>query len=425
MVGCRPPWGAWSGGEEPARNHECYNPPVAPAEPTKTESLEKRLTWLDDQRRKDAELLRKVASQLKAAEDLVGKHNRQLQEFSSELSRLSAVAAKIQAVDETLSKHRQEVSRQLESAETRRAEREKSLEQQRRKDHDEVARGIAEVRQEMTGLVDLRREFNARRDEEVRLTRSIGGVAERVDGLAEGQQGQEQAMAGHEDSHKQEARRSADLQTEVTDLRLRQEGLRGSLDTVEDRIRQLEIRSAELSASEVERRESTAGWMESQNLRMADLERVWGEYARRFEAFEKRAGEIDERVRAFEDTHRAMRQLQAELGKTLERLERRIAEIGEVQRLTEDRQKQEWSGFQAEDQRRWSAFKLSHDEQSQEHNRLHQRLAEEVTRLEETTTQALQGSIRMEDSTQRRLTELLAMLREWAGEAERRPTRVR
>ncbi|MBM2844352.1 MAG: hypothetical protein HW404_2189, partial [Anaerolineales bacterium] len=27
--------------------------------------------------------------------------------------------------------------------------------------------------------------------------------------------------------------------------------------------------------------------------------------------------------------------------------------------------------------------------------------------------------------TERRLTELLAMLREWAGEAERRPTRVR
>ena len=398
---------------------------MAPAEPAKTDSLEKRLTWLDDQRRKDAELLRKLASQLKAAEDLVGKHNRQLQEFSAELSRLGAVAAKIQGVDDTLSKHRQEVSRQLESAETRRAEREKALEQLRRKDHDEVAKGIAEVRQEMSGLVDLRREFDARRDEEVRLARSVGALGERLDSLAEGQQGQEQAMVGHEDSHKQEARRSADLQSEVTDLRLRQEGLRGSLDTVEDRIRQLDIRSAEYSAAEVERRESTASWMESQNLRMADLERVWGEYARRFEAFEKRAGEIDERVRAFEDTHRAMRQLQAELAKTLERLERRIAEIGETQRLTEDRQKQEWSGFQAEDQRRWSAFKLSHDEQSQEHTRLHQRLADEVTRLEEATTQALQGSIRMEDSTQRRLTELLAMLREWAGEAERRPTRVR
>jgi chromosome segregation ATPase len=398
---------------------------VAPAESAKTDSLDKRLTWLDDQRRKDAELLRKLASQLKAAEDLVGKHNRQLQEFSAELSRLAAVASRIQSVDETLSKHRLEVSRQLESAEARRAEREKSLEQLRRKDHDEVAKGIAEVRQEMTGLVDLRREFDSRRDEEVRLTRSVGALAERLDGLTEGQQAQEQALLVHEDSHKQEARKAADVQSEVTDLRLRLEGLRGSLDTVEDRIRQLEIRSAEFAATEVERRETTGAWMESQNLRMADLERIWGEYARRFEAFEKRAGEVDERVRTFEDTHRAMRQLQAELGKTLERLERRIAEIGEVQRLNEDRQKQEWSGFLAEDQRRWSSFKLTHDEQTQEHTRLHQRLAEEVTRLEETTTQALQGAIRAEDSSQRRLTELLAMLREWAGETERRPTRVR
>jgi chromosome segregation ATPase len=398
---------------------------VAAAEPTKTDSLEKRLTWLDDQRRKDADLLRKITSQLKAAEDLVGKHNRQLQEFSAELSRMGAVAARIQAFDETLSKHRQEVSRQLEATESRRAEREKALEQNRRKDHDEVAKSVAEIRQEIRGLVEMRQEFDSRRNEEVRLTRSVATFGERLEALAEEQQAQEQAQTGHEDTHKQEARKAGDLQGEVTDLRLRQEGLRGSLDSVEDRLRQSEIRTAEFAAAEGERLETTAAWMESQNLRMADLERVWGEYARRFEAFEKRALEIEERIRSFEDTHRAMRQLQADLAKTLERLERRIAEIGEVQRLNEDRQKQEWSGFLAEDQRRSSAFKLSYDEQTQEHARLHQRMAEELTRLEEAATQALQGAIRSEDSTQRRLTELLAILREWAGEAERRPTRVR
>ncbi len=396
---------------------------MAPAESAKTEALEKRLTWLDDQRRKDADLLRKLASQVKAAEDLVGKHNRQLQEFSAEMSRLAAVAARIQSVDETLSKHRQEVSRQLESAETRRGEREKSLEQLRRKDHDAIAKNVAEIRQEMSGLVDLRREFDTRRDEEVRLARTVDTLGEGMDTLIQAQQ--DQALVGHQDVHKQEARKAADTQSEVTDLRLRVEGMRGSLDTVEDRIRQLEIRSAEFAAAEVERRQSTAAWMESQNLRMADMERIWGEYARRFEAFEKRAAEIDGRIRAYEDTYRAMRQLQGELGKTLELLQRRIAEIGEMQRLSEDRQKQEWSGFLAEDQRRWSAFKLGYDEKTQEQTRLVQRLTEEVGRLEEATTQALQGSIRLEDSTQRRLTELLAMLREWAGEAERRPTRVR
>jgi len=398
---------------------------VTPSEAPKTDALDKRLTWLDDQRRKDAELLRKLTAQLKASEDLAGKHTRQLQEISAEMARLGAVAARIQSVDETLSKHRQEVSRQLESSEARRTEREKSTEQLRRKDHDEVAKGLAEVRQDLSGLADLRREAEARRNEEMRLTRSVATLGERLEVLGDAQQAQEQAITGHEDGHKQQARKAADLESAVTDQRLRLEGLRASLDTVEDRIRQLEIRAAEFSASEVERRETTAAWMEAQNLRMADLERVWGEYARRFELFEKRGTEIDERVRAFEETHRAMRQLQVDLAKTLERLERRIAEIGEVQRLGEDRQKQEWTAFLAEDQRRWSAFKLSHDEQIQEHTRLHQRLSEEAARLEEAAMQGLQGAIRMEDTMQRRVTELLAILREWAGEAERRPTRVR
>jgi len=403
----------------------CYNPDVPPVEQTKSDSLDKRLSWLDDQRRKDADLLRKLGSQLKATEDLSGKHTRQLQELSAELTRLAALAARIQVVDETLGKHRQEVSRQLEAAEARRTEKEKALEVQRRKDHDEMARGVSEMRQELRTLTDLRRDFESRKDEDLRLARTVAGMSEQMGGLLAAQEEQGRILTDHEDVHKQDARRSADTLGDVADLRLRVEGMRGSLDVVEDRIRQLEIRAAELEAGEVERRETTASWMESENLRMADLERVWGDYARRFEAFEKRAAEIDERIHAYDETHRALRQLQIDLEKTLGRLDRRITEVSEMQRLGEERHKQEWSGFLAEDQRRWGAFKLSSDEQGQEHSRLHQRLSDDVGRLEDATMQALQGSITLEDSTQRRLAELLALLREWAGEAERRPARVR
>jgi len=403
----------------------CYNPDVPPVEQTKSDSLDKRLSWLDDQRRKDADLLRKLSSQLKASEDLIGKHTRQLQDLSGELARLAALAARIQSVDETLTKHRQEVSRQLEASEARRTEKEKALEQARRKDHDDVARGVADLRQEMRALTDLRREFESRREEDLRTARTVATLSDQLGAVVSAQGEQARTLADHEDVHKQEGRWSTDAQGILADLRLRVDGLRGSLEGVEDRSRQLEIRSAELEAGEVERRETTTSWMESVNLRMADLERVWGDYARRFEAFEKRAAEIDERVHAYDETHRAMRQLQLELERTLERLERRISEVSEMQRLGEERHKQEWSTFIAEDHRRWSSFKLGADEQSQEHSRLHQRISDEVGRLEDTTMQALTGAITLEDSTQRRLSELLALLREWAGEAERRPTRVR
>lgn len=392
---------------------------------SKTDSLEKRLTWLDEQRRKDAELLRKLTAQLKANEDLIGKQSRQIQELSAEMARLAALAARIHAVDESLSKHRQEVSRQLEASEARRTEREKAHEVQRRKESDELARAVSEIRQELHTLADLKREFGARLDEEVRLARSVATLSEKVEAALGTQEEQARALDAHDDLHRQDARRSTDQAGQATDLKVRVEGLRGSLDTVEDRIRQQEIRLAELQGAEAERSESMTSWIEAQNLRVADLERMWGDYARRFEGFEKRATEIDERVLVFEETYRTLRQLQLDLEKTLERMERRISEIAEVQRLHEERMKQEWSTFLADDQRRWSGFKLSHDEQAQEHNRLHQRLAEQVGRLEETTSQALHEAIALEDANQRRLSELLGMIREWAGEVERRPTRVR
>jgi chromosome segregation ATPase len=397
---------------------------VPPNEQPKSDSLDKRLSWLDDQRRKDADLLRKIGTQLKATEDLIGKHTRQLQELSAELARLAGLTARIQAFDETLGKHRQEVSRQLEAAEARRTEKEKAVETQRRKDHDEVARNVSEMRQEMRSLADLRRDLEGGKEEELRLARAVTSIGEQIGGLAGAVDEHGRILTDHEDVHKQEARRSVDVQGEVTDLRLRIEGMRASLDVVEDRIRQAEIRGAEFAAGEAERRETTASWMEAESLRMADLERL-GDYARRFEAFEKRAAEVDERGHTMDETHRSLRQLQIELEKTLQRLERRISEVSEMQRLGEERHQQEWTAFQAEDQRRWGAFKLHSDEQGQEHSRMHQRLSDEVSRLEDTTMQALQGAITLEDSTQRRLAELLALLREWAGEAERRPARVR
>jgi chromosome segregation ATPase len=297
---------------------------VPPNEQPKSDSLDKRLSWLDDQRRKDADLLRKIGTQLKATEDLIGKHTRQLQELSAELARLAGLTARIQAFDETLGKHRQEVSRQLEA---RRTEKEKAVETQRRKDHDEVARNVSEMRQEMRSLADLRRDLEGGKEEELRLARAVTSIGEQIGGLAGAVDEHGRILTDHEDVHKQEARRSVDVQGEVTDLRLRIEGMRASLDVVEDRIRQAEIRGAEFAAGEAERRETTASWMEAESLRMADLERTWGDYARRCEAFEKRAAEVDERGRTMDETHRSLRQLQIELEKTLQRLERRISEV--------------------------------------------------------------------------------------------------
>jgi hypothetical protein len=49
-----------------------------------------------------------------------------------------------------------------------------------------------------------------------------------------------------------------------------------------------------------------------------------------------------------------------------QRFDRRINEITEMQRLTEDRFRQEWVSFKADDQKRWTNYSLVQEEQQRE-----------------------------------------------------------
>ncbi len=384
----------------------------------KPEQAEHRLDWLDEQRRKDAERIQRLEQRLAMLEESTAKSASQVKELAAENARLSALAARISQFDEALSRHRQEVARLLDEAENTRSSKEKLLEQARKRDQADVARSIAQLQDDLHGLAELRHVLEARREEEVRLTRTLDGLAKGLDDLRARQDDQTRWMTSFEEARKQEGKRIAELQGDLTDLRLRLEATRGAVDTVEDRVRRLEVRTAEISAGEAERREALTVWMEQQNLRQVEFEREAKEQSRRFEAFEKMALELEQRMIAYDETYRGLRQQREELDALLERLERRIGEISEMQRLAEDRARQEWAAFLADEQKRWNTERLTRDEQWREHTRLHERLAADIESLNTGMETALRSLAELSGSTQQRLSVLLALLRDWAAESQ-------
>lgn len=384
----------------------------------KPEQVDRRLDWLDEQRRKDAERLQRLETRLAGLEEGAAKTANQVKELAAENARLSALAARIAQFDETLSKHRQEVARLLSEAEDSRSAKEKLLEQARKRDQADLARNLAEMQADLQRMGELRHFLDARREEEARLTRTLDGVAKALEDLRARQDDQTRWLTSFEEARKQEGKRVAELQGELTDLRIRLEAARGALDSVEDRVRRLEVRAAEFSASDAERREALTLWMEQQNLRQVEFERGAKEWERRFETFEKMALELEQRMIAYDETYRSLRQQKEELNALLERLERRIGEVGEMQRLAEERARQEWAGFLADEQRRWNSEKLTRDEQWREHSRLHERLAAEVDSLNAGMETALRTLADLTGSTQQRLSVLLALLREWTAETQ-------
>lgn len=379
------------------------------------DSMEQKLAWMDDQRRKDSDQIRSLASRLEGLEGASAAHGRQLQEISAEMARLSALAARIGKFDEAVAKHRQEVAHQISLGEERRSDREKQLEYGRRSEREEMARALEGFRQELLKLNAVEEWLIGRRDEEIRLSRTYDSMAKQVEALAGRDEQRARSVESLEAGHQSDSRKIAELQAEASDLRVRTEGVRGSVDVLDDSIRRIEVKLTDLAGSERERKELQTLWIEQQGLRMVEVDKGWKDQERKFTDMEKRAAEMEERAAAYEETQRLMVQLRMDVEAGLELLRRRAGEIAELQRLGDERLKTEWARFQGDDQKRWNTYRLTVDEQWRDHLRRHEKsnaagetAAEVLARLERQL-----GSL--EETQLQALSEMLTALQHWAS----------
>ena len=381
--------------------------------------IEQRLAWLEEQHAKAVQHASKVAERVHDLEAAVAKVSRQGQELSADVSRVTAAASRLQQFEDSLHKHRQEVSRLLGESEERRSAKEKSLHQLRAGETEETGRALAEIRMDLGLLGEVQLSLEARRDEELRITRTLDSLRKQLEVLMARDGDRAEALASLEDGRRQEANRSAEAQAELAAHRERLEGLAVQAELLEDDARRVETRLSELKSSEGERQQLQGLWLEQQNLRQAEQDRTWRDWERRFQSFEKRSGEIDERILAYEETYRGLRQLRDDLAQLMERTERRINEVTEMQRLAEDRLKHEWTSFLAEDSKRWNGHKLTLDEQWREHARGHEKLSSGVAAHDGRLATNDERLNSIEADARTRLAELHAMVRSWVMEGER------
>lgn len=382
--------------------------------------IETQLSWLDEQRRKDNESIDRLSEQILTTEERLASQAKQLQDLSSEIARLAGLTTRIHQMDEALGKQRQDFSRQLGEAEDRRTEKEKAIEEIRKADMISLARQMEEIRSEIEVMDELRQALNDQREAEIRMTSKMDSLEKTIEDLDTRDEAQSRNLVSLEEGRKQDSRRLGELQTETSEIRKRIETMRGEHDSTEDRVRRIEVRVTDLVASENERREAQTVVLDQQNLKLVGFERDWQEWEQRLAHFEKRAADLDERMLAYEEIYRSLKQMQRELEEVIERLERRINEVTEMQRLADDRMKQEWSSFQADDQKRWNTYKLTADEAWREHGRLHEKMVSQIELLEENVTDILHALSEIQETDQQRVLEIHHLLRDWTTEIERR-----
>ena len=383
------------------------------------EQIVKRVDWLDEERRKEKNTLSSLEERLASLEGRITPITQQLKGLEGETTRISVLLGRMDQFDEALLQQRIEAKQNFDDLEKQVKKREEEAEKLRRVEMRTVDATIIELRKDLSVIPEIKRGLQARFDEEARLGRSIDEVRARLDTIRHSEEEYTRTFRLNEDGRRQDAKRLTDLQGEAKALRKNVDEQRGRMELTATSIKKLETRQNELSMLEPERREAQEKFLENQTLLQVERERIWKDWQGRFETIEIQTSDIESNLQVLDTTHRAVKRSQQALDELTVKIDRRINEMSEIQRLSEERFRQEWVTFKADDQKRWTNYTLTQEEQRGELSRQYDKLSDRVTRVEDSLQEIQDLLHQMNEQTEKRLQSLLAVVHEWVSAYER------
>lgn len=376
------------------------------------EQIIKRLDWLEQERRKDKETISALKAQVAALETSVNAAAKQIKSLNTQFSEISAGAARFEQLDAMLAKQRAEFAQLIEQSEKHAQQRERDAAKRHQAELEEINKSIAEFKQDRS-TAELQKQFKEHRYVEQRLSNNLTDLKQQVEEAVQSNQTVIESLKLGEETRKHDLKRITDMQGELTALRKRVEDSREQTKLNADRIRNIEKRLTELLATEIDRKQAQTAFIEQQALAQVERDRTWKEWHVKFETFQKDAQAIETQVQALDEVLRSAQKAQETYVELTVKIERRTNEVIEMQRLAEDRLRQEWVTFKADDQKRWTGYSLSSEDTFRDIRKDIKKLEEQITRFDE-ITQLLQDQLHQtSDTTEQQLQELMNVAHEW------------
>jgi len=260
--------------------------------------------------------------------------------------------------------------------------------------------------------------MESRKAEQARQAVLLQEMRKTLDVIQKRDEERTRIIAATEEGRRQDLRRMADIQGEQQAIREKGGETSARLDALESAGRRIDGRLAELMALELERRNAMAIWQEQQTAAVVERERMWKDWEKRSADSIARMNEFLGKVDAFQELQRSMR-LALDQYQTLgDRLEQKIKEMAEIQRIQEDRLRQDWTTFLADDQKRWTAQNLTWEDEWRERDRKFTKAADKIAGLDDDLEELTDAMRQAQEGDRARLEKMANTLREWlAGSA--------
>jgi len=330
---------------------------------TSFEQLEKRVEWLDNERRNDKTNLATLQNRLTGLESENIALRKQMKELELEIGGLKNQLASLDKYDNRIERLNIDLTKQVRDVNERAEMNLNEAIKRLKLEIDASKRSLTEVYQLSEQLEPIRNDIKTNKLEDARLARLLEDIKLKIQEVSRFDEEYRRSLHLLEENYRQENKRLNDFQGELVAHRKRVEETRSRFDVFSDTFRTLDLRIAELQTFEKDRKEAQSVFIEKVNNALLDKDKTFREWEKRFADIDKVNLDLNTQLAELESARKAVDKSISGAEDVIARFERRINEISEIQRLNDERFRQEWNSFKADDLKRWTNYLLGQEEQ--------------------------------------------------------------
>ena len=346
--------------------------------------LARMIEWLDEERRRDKSTIATLEERLSSQQDKIDSMQRRLNSVESDQTVIKTQYVPSGKETDLMEQVRKEMRQLIEQSESKRLNAEREAERRAGVERQNITRPVQELSEKITQLERTTTEVPALQMERERLQVAISTLQQRVEDLTKKLDEPERRLAFLEEQRRQDVRRLSEIETDIPEIQKQIDSIRPKLTLIEDLSLRNERRVQDVQSGDRERRDQIQNFIDQQTLLLQDRDKKIEDLLKSFGDQDSLMRRNIERFEAWEETYRQMRGIIDDFQRISERLERRINEVAEMQRLSEERFRQEWNDWRSEDQKRWKQFTLSNDEVWRGHDKEFERFVERLDNIANT-----------------------------------------
>jgi chromosome segregation ATPase len=383
------------------------------------EQLTSRIEWLDGERRIDkahiAELIKKV-ERLEAA---LEKSDKNIKDVGRNISAIDVKIEKAKEFESLLNSHKKEMKKEVASLSKTMVRREREEKKLFDSDIKRVTTSIDKVKTKLVEINKIKTDISSLESDDKHVNKMINDLDQNIRKIADHDAEHGQMIKLMEEDRRKDNLRVIDLIGEISAVRKKIDDYSTRIDLNLESQKRVDNKVDEVVKVEKEREKVQREFTENIDRQMVNRTREWKQWEGRFDEFETQISTIDPFIEKISLAERDVRKAQQAFDEITEKIDRRINEITEMQRLGEERFRNEWATFRSSDHKRWTNYAMAQEEKQRESTRLIEKMEKTSSKLVDELDDIKEIQKHLLAQSEKRVQKLLDAIGEMTAESER------